>query len=562
MNRIGEPFRSARLRFLLLVLIAFPFAVPLSGQPDEPVSGEGPRWFGTTGRVTPFDTAGRKELTGRALESAGLLEGAIDPTKYPVGPNDGLTVTVWTTQTKFYDVLITPDAKALIPTVGEVNLRGKTLAEAEKAIQKAVSRVYSTESSVSLRKMREFKVNVIGAVRFPMAVTATPTTRVSEAIDLAGGASQKGNKREIVIIRRSDSGTKQEIPVDLLPFYAFADLDANPYVRDGDVVKVNFVDNEKIVQLYGEVVSPGEFPWREGDSISTILNASFGLTVDARRDSVEVVSVTEQGEISSRTWHTILPDGTVTGDRLLQNGDRIFVRRKASFLERSQVVVDGEVRQPGIYPIIPGTTRLRELLTAAGGFTDKSSLLDAVLIRRNSIGQEDPYLVYILAIESENRTPEESAYLRTKLIEGRNQGRMVVDFIALMEGDESQNFPLINNDSLYVPERVDYIQLMGKVKNSGNFIYRPGLGYEEYIALAGGYGWKAEKDDVQVIKGRSGDRFPAEDTENYMLEPGDAIFIPEESPGNFWEGMATALTIVTQTAALVALVLSLTERSQ
>ena len=72
------------------------------------------------------------------------------------------------------DLYITPDAKILIETVGEVDVRGLTLAEAEAKVKRAVSSVYRVESSVSLRRMREFKVNVIGAIRFPGSLVATP----------------------------------------------------------------------------------------------------------------------------------------------------------------------------------------------------------------------------------------------------------------------------------------------------------------------------------------------------------------------------------------------------
>ena len=240
---------------------------------DRPVTGEGARWYGTTGKTLPFDTAARKEITERALESAGLLEGAIDPTTYYVGPNDALTVTIWTSKTQQYNFLVTPDAKGLIETVGEVDLRGKTLAEAEVEIKKAVARVYNVNASVSLRKMREFKVNVIGAVRFPGAVTATPTTRVSEVINLAGGTLQRGNKRDVLIYREGVAQTQQTIDVDLLPYYAFADKSSNPFVLDGDIIKVNIVDPNSVVQVHGEVAEPGEFPFQPSDSISTIIKS-------------------------------------------------------------------------------------------------------------------------------------------------------------------------------------------------------------------------------------------------------------------------------------------------
>lgn len=522
-----------------------------------PISGEGPRGYGQTGRSGSIDTAGRDEQRRRIEGTAGLLEQPIDPQTYRVGPNDVMSVTIWTTRTLQFDVYITPDAKVLIETVGEVDVRGLTLAEAEAKVKRAVSNVYRVESSVSLRRMREFKVNVIGAIRFPGSIVATPVTRVSEVVDLAGGVLDRGDKRNIILKRRNAAGVFTEQRIDLLPFYASGDLTANPFVSDGDVLQVKILDDMAIVQIYGEVVAPGEFTWNPNDSISTLLRAAYGLTTEAMRDSIEVVSVDERGNIVEQTWHSVLDDGTVTGDRLLRIGDRILVRPKERFLRRSQVAIDGEVVKPGIYVITPGRTRITDVISSSGGVTSDASLADATLIRESAKNQQDEYFAYVSSIEPENQSPEESEYLRTKLLESKQSGVMTVDFEALLAGDESQNLFLESADSIYIPKRVHFIRISGKVKNPGNLMYMPGMTYRDYIAQSGGYGWRADDDETQVIKARTGDRVPADDEDDYMLEPGDAIFVPEERPSNFWEGLATALTIVSQALTIIVVVNSL-----
>lgn len=520
------------------------------------VTGEGPRWFGSTGKSRPYDTAAIKEARERTLESAGLMDGPIDPITYRIGPNDFLSITVWTQETRQYETIVTPDAKVLIPTVGAVDVRNATLAEATDRIQKSIAKQYRVNADVSLLKMREFKVNVIGAVNQPGSIIATPATRVSEAIDLVGGALPRADRRHITLYRKSPNGPRQEILVDLLYYYSEGDLNVNPTLLDGDVIRVNIVDPVQIVQISGKVKAPGEYTWHEGDSISSIIRAAFGFTVDADTDSIEVVSVGEKGDIISRTFHSALPDGRVTNDRKLQISDRIFVRPRPQFRERNQVVVDGEVQKPGFYPIVPGQTRLRTLIEYAGGFTEDASILDARLIRRQATNQDDEYFAYVNAIESERRTPEEAEYFRTKFLENRTQGSMTIDFRDVMNGDEEQNLLLIDDDSLYVPERVNYIRISGKVKNPGNFLHSPDYTYQDYIAKAGGYGWRAEINETQIIKGRTGDRLPADDEDEYTIEPGDVIFVPEEKPSNFWEGFATTITIVAQVATIIAVVVS------
>src|SRR5690606_25650751 len=182
-------------------------------------------------------------------------------------------------------------------------------------------RTYRVEASLALRQMREFKVNVIGAVRFRGAVTATPVTRVSEVLDRAGGALKRGDVRNIQIFRGDNQGNRNTIDVDLLDFYATGRLKSNPQVLDGDVVRVNILDDRKIVRVYGEVVQPGWFSWNPDDSISTLLAASYGPKVNARFDSVEVVSVDDQGNVTNQTYHDWDPvTQSVTNDRKLQIG--------------------------------------------------------------------------------------------------------------------------------------------------------------------------------------------------------------------------------------------------
>ena len=99
------------------------------------------------------------------------------------------------------------------------------------------------------------------------------------------------------------------------------------------------------------------------------------------------------------------------------------------------------------------------------------------------------------------------------------------------------------------------------MKSPGNQLYRPEFTFRDYIAEAGGYSWKADESETQVIKSRTGDRLSAEEEEEYRIEPGDAIFVPEEQESTFWTDAATALTIVTQVMAIVIVVTDVTSRS-
>ena len=216
----------------------------------------------------------------------------------------------------------------------------------------------------------------------------------------------------------------------------------------------------------------------------------------------------------------------------------------------------GEVKYPGYYSIEPHSTRLREIIQRAGGFTEQASLADAVLIRRRLI-EQDPEYGRIAQIDPDQRTPEETEYFRVKNREFQRPGILTVDFNKLMNNDESENLFLQHDDSVFVPQTRGFVKVSGKVKNPGNISYVADRTFREYIQLAGGYGWNAEEGEEKVIKGRTGETFLADSQDDYSIESGDAIFVPEKAKGDFWSGFATAITIVAQVATVIAVVVGL-----
>jgi protein involved in polysaccharide export with SLBB domain len=542
-----------QLYLLALSTLLLLFLLVVSAQ-AQPTAGDGPRYPGSTGQYAPYDTLMHRELQRRSAESAGLLEGAIDPKQYVLGPNDEVTLTIWTGNSIQQTLVVTPEAKLIVERVGEIDVRDKTLAEAKVVVRDAVTRVYRVNDiSLSLSRMRTFKVNVLGAVGYPGPVAATPASRVSEVIELAGGATPLASKRKVFVTRNGMRKT-----VDLLPYYSEGILDANPFVQGGDVVWVGVQDAKDVIVIQGAVARPGEFPFNPGDSISSLIRYAYGFSADAFIDSIEVVTTDSNGEIGERVFVRALPDGRILGDRLLRAGDRIYVRARPNFLETHRVVVTGQMRRPGSYAIESRKTTLREIIERAGGFTEDAAIADARLTRRAAI-EPDSRISQIVQIDPEKRTPEEVEYLRTKSLE--RPGVMTVNFPRLMAGDERENITLVGEDSLWVPSQKDYITLSGRVKNPGNVIYQTGRSYKDYVELAGGFGWRADDGETRIIKARSGDTFLAS-SDDYVLEPGDQIFVPEEPQGDFWEGFTQVVTVAAQLLTIVAVVISISSSTR
>jgi len=544
---IYAPARAFPFIFLVPLLLT-PLTAP--GQFVDPTTGG--RYYGTTGDRVPYDTTAIRETRIRTEQTSLLLEHAVDRATYRVGPNDVLVLSLPMADPRPVELPVNPDGTVVIPRVGSVDVSGQTLQHASDVILRSVGQVYRTSgASVSLRAMRQFKVTVLGDIRRPGMVVATPSTRVSEAIDLAGGANTTANRRRIVLTR-----SDEHIQVDLLPFYAEGRLDANPCLEGGDVVFVGVQDPSNITAIFGAVNRGGEFDYRPGDSVATLLRAAFGTTADAIRDSILLVSVSPNGDTLAMRRLRLLPDGTVVGNQALSPGDRVFVPRDPFYYRTSKIVVTGEVQRPGNFPVIPGRTRLSEIVQQFGGFTPEASLNDAVVIRRlDFLNQVDQKLKLIQEVDPDKRSEEDVEYLRNKATE--RPGVMTVSFVRLLSGATEEDITLEDKDSLYVPTAKSYVKVAGKVKNPGNITYSPGAGYNYYIERAGGFGWRAEQGDTKVIKSGSSDTYAADDEADYRIEPGDQIFVPEQKEGDFWGGFTQAITIIAQLGTIVAVILSI-----
>lgn len=69
--------------------------------------------------------------------------------------------------------------------------------------------------------------------------------------------------------------------------------------------------------------------------------------------------------------------------------------------------------------------------------------------------------------------------------------------------------------------------ILGEVKKPGSYPYRQGLTVVEAVALAGGYTYRADDDDLQIVRGRAARRAPRPADEDTRVLPGDTIRVPE-----------------------------------
>lgn len=514
-------------------------------------------------RPGEYDTVGVKMSAELAKDNVGLMENAIDPTTYLLGPGDMVSVFVGSLEPKLYDLMISPEARLVIPTIGVIVVKGKTLAETEQLVTEKVAKVYKTQSvSLSLKKIRTFKVMVTGNVRTPGYIPASPADRLSEVIERAGRLLFNAAQRNIIIKRE---GLAEPIIADLTRFYLLGEKAGNPTMQGGDVVTVPPYPEDKVIDISGAVGAPATFEYTPGDNLSTIIRFAQGFTSSAVSDSVEIIrfknndSETEQIFIDASSWGSRL----FRGDRSLPNdiellaGDRIFIRERLSYHATSTVAIKGEVKFAGRYGINPTGTTVADVIQRAGGFTDMASLENSVLIRRKDTRDEvDVEHARLLGVPIASMSESEKAYFRERQREV--PGKIIFDFTKLDDKTTKQIY-LKDLDSIYIPTKNNFVNITGRVAAPGRVLYNPAFSYEDYIDIAGGYSNRADKSEAMLVK-QKGERYLASDSKA-RIEPGDHLLVPEEpeSKTKFMDILTATLTITAQIVTVVGVIFTLSK---
>ena len=99
------------------------------------------------------------------------------------------------------------EGELIIPDVGIVKIKGKTLRGKKRLSGKILEHFKKADITVVLDNIRNFKVYILGEINEPGAYYVSGSTRVSDLIQLVGGINPNGSMRNISIINSIDSST-------------------------------------------------------------------------------------------------------------------------------------------------------------------------------------------------------------------------------------------------------------------------------------------------------------------------------------------------------------------
>lgn len=164
---------------------------------------------------------------------------AAEATDYVLQPSDLIRVLIFQQPDLLREVRITQEYTITLPLIGTIDLRGRTVRQAEEIIRSLYDKDYLVNPQVNLTVLEytQRTVQVVGAVNQPGAVVFPPEQKMGliEAIARAGGQSRIADLKRVRLTRTNAEGKAE-----------------NQIINVDDMMKGN--SNEQYLLLKGDVI--------------------------------------------------------------------------------------------------------------------------------------------------------------------------------------------------------------------------------------------------------------------------------------------------------------------
>ena len=344
----------------------------------------------------------------------------------------------------------------------------------------------------SINNVDKFKIELVGSIKRPGYYSGTGNNTLNDIIKQAGGLDF-GTVKNTVLIRRDDkNGLFHYVRYSL---QAVLDEKLSVYMYDRDVIY--FMDSGEInyreeVQVLGQVRNPGNYKYGENLSLGDLLFIAGGFKSKALSNKVILSrKVQDQNILAEVLQIETQPDYWNNANLFeiqLKPGDVVSTYENPLIREQVYVTVEGEVNNPGVYPINNRSQNLFDIYKRVGGVTDYGNLEEAVILRPlvKTISSEQSTKnkaklfneIYKNDTASKSDTIVQEKQFDTIALANLNTK---FDIVQIMESITIQA-----GDRFVIPKRVNTVRISGQVYNPNLIFFNPTVNFKEYITLGGG----------------------------------------------------------------------------
>lgn len=288
----------------------------------------------------------------KALFELEVIEGWVNPNEYKLGPGDIVAINIVGGNNLYLELVVNPEGILNIPGYSSLLVRDKTLNELKNLVLSQIGQ----NAYVSLVSVRPIKIFIAGEVDFPGAYITRPTERLFSVLERAGNFKDLAIIEKIKIYRGRDT-----LLINGNDFLKRGDLNANPYVEEGDIIYIPKAEPiNAAVTVDGAVKRAGLYPIIKNESLYNFLIEKLDFGEKVELNLIKLVR-DEQGRNKTFTFDLKKPDAI----KQLQN----FILHPGDIIEidlLGDVYVQGEVRNPGAFPFVAGF-KVGDYIGLAGG---------------------------------------------------------------------------------------------------------------------------------------------------------------------------------------------------
>ena len=414
----------------------------------------------------PDDTYGANIFQNSAMND--ISELSIPPPDYPIGVGDHIIVSLWGGGEYQEDYIVARDGAIFPSGLGKITVQGLTFDNAQQII---ISRFNTavpagTNIQVTLGQPRTININVVGEVMNPGPKLLSAFSNAYNAIGLAGGVTEYGNLREILVKR---NGKVVEV-LDVYNYLNTGDVGRRVYLQNNDFIVVSFA--QKKVLATGQFKRPMFYQLKTSEGMKALMQYSGGFTSDAYSSAIKII----RSENERQVIHDVNATAIIKlkdQDFELMDGDII----KADIVKSgiiNKIELNGAVAYPGIYEIRVND-RLFDLINRAGGITNSTYLPRAYIFRGAGDStnlKSDKLEISLTDYSAENVNSASNVLL---------QPNDVIQLFSTSEFGEQQ-----------------YVYIDGEVRKEGKVKKYGGMTLQDLIYLSGGLKPSAEFGRLEI----------------------------------------------------------------
>jgi protein involved in polysaccharide export with SLBB domain len=460
--------------------------------------------------------------------------------------------------------------------------------------QRSVSDVYQNQYGMFLLKGGdEVKVSKIldrysnrvqikGAVYREGVFALTEGLTLSQLVKLSEGLRGDAYTQRTSILRTKSDLSTEMIEVNLKEVLEGTAPDV--LLQREDVIRVSSIydiQNERYVQILGEVKKPGTYPYSESMKAEELIILAGGFQESANAQDIEIARRLEDsdfGTLSDIIPAKVNPDLSIRSDsESLMPFDQVIVRKRADFTMQQLVAVEGQVNAPGIFAIQTSLERISDLVKRAGGLNQFAYAKGATLIRRteffnteseqirrqrnleglkqnlindpnSSEAQEELLMRLFRDLPKEKVNPVDTLLSNAKresldeiasaspglTVKIKETEAVAINLEKIMANPGSEeDLILVEGDILNIPKLQQTVRMRGEVVYPTTLRHEQGRNLRHYINGAGGFERRANRKQTYVIYANGA----VKRTTGFLgvrnfppVETGSEVIVPNKGP--------------------------------